>query len=427
MSAAIPTVPTPGPGALIALRGRVVTPQDDVLDGVVVVADGVVRWVGPVAAAEHADPEVAAAVAAAAVPADGTVLLPGLVDLHNHGGGGVGFPDATTADEALVAVREHRRHGTTTMLASLVTADRETLLTRAAMLAGLAEAGEIAGIHAEGPFLSHERRGAQSPDDLLPGDPRLVRDLVEASRGHLRTMTVAPEVDGVVGPEGAAEALVAAGVVPSLGHTDATTEQAEVLIAQASAALAAAAEAGEAPAREMTATHLFNGMRPLHHRAPGPIAACLAAAARGELVVELIADGVHLAPATVRTVVETVGADRVALVTDAMAAAGMADGSYELGPMAVTVRDGVARLSDPADPAGGAIAGGTAHLVDVVRRTVAAGVPLVDAVRSASWVPARVLGLTDVGGLVVGRRADIVETDGDLRVRRVLRAGAPVG
>ncbi|MFC8598472.1 N-acetylglucosamine-6-phosphate deacetylase [Isoptericola sp. NPDC057191] len=426
MSDAPHDVPVPAPGTPVALRGRVVTPRDVVDDGAVVVVDGVVRWVGPVAAAEHADPAVAAAVLDAPVPDPGTLLLPGLVDLHDHGGGGVGFPDATSVEEAMVAVLEHRRHGTTTMLASLVTADRETLLTRAAMLADLAEAGEIAGIHAEGPFLSHERRGAQSPDDLVPGDVALVRDLVEASRGHLRTMTVAPEVPGVAGPEGAAEALVEAGVVPSLGHTDATTEQAEALVAQVAAGLRAHAAEGDAPAREMTATHLFNGMRPLHHRAPGPIAACLAAAARGDLVVELVADGVHLAPATVRSVVETVGADRVALVTDAMAAAGMADGSYELGPMAVTVRDGVARLADPELPEGGSIAGGTAHLVDVVRSTVAAGVPLVDAVRSASWVPARVLGLPDVGGLVVGRRADVLETDGDLHVRRVLRAGLPV-
>ncbi|MFE6971852.1 N-acetylglucosamine-6-phosphate deacetylase [Isoptericola sp. NPDC057653] len=426
MSDATSPAPVPVPGELVVLRGRVVTPHDVVDDGAVVVADGVVRWVGPAAAAEHADPAVAAAVAAAPAPDPETVLLPGLVDLHDHGGGGVGFPDAASAQEAMVAVLEHRRHGTTTMLASLVTAGRDALLAQAAMLAGLAEAGEIAGIHAEGPFLSHERRGAQSPDDLVPGDTGLVRDLVEAARGHLRTMTVAPEVDGVTGPGGVAEALVEAGVVPSLGHTDATTEQAEALVAQVAAGLAALAAADEAPEREMTATHLFNGMRPLHHRAPGPIAACLAAAARGDLVVELVADGVHLAPATVRSVVETVGADQVVLVTDAMAAAGMADGSYELGPMAVTVKDGVARLADPDSPEGGSIAGGTAHLVDVVRSTVAAGVPLVDAVRSASWVPARVLGLTDVGGLVVGRRADVVETDGDLRVRRVLRGGAPV-
>jgi N-acetylglucosamine-6-phosphate deacetylase len=410
----------------VALRGRVVTPHAVEEDGVVVLAEGRIVWVGPVEAATGASrPEVAAAVGRAPEPEDGTTLLPGLVDLHNHGGGGASFPDARDADEAMVAVREHRRHGTTSLLASLVTADRDTLLARAAMLAGLAEAGEIVGIHSEGPFLSHARRGAQSPDHLVAGDATLVRDLADAARGHLRTMTVAPEVDGVTGPDGAVAALVAAGVVPSLGHTEATTEQAEALLVQSADALRAAAADGE-PERRTTVTHLFNGMSPLHHRAPGPVAACLAAAARGEAVVELIADDVHLAPATVRTVMETVGGQNVALVTDAMAAAGMADGTYELGPMGVRVRDGVARLTDPEDPDGGSIAGGTAHLLDVVRRAVAAGVPLVDAVCSASWVPARALGLEDVGALASGRRADIVVTDADLHVRRVLRGGVDV-
>lgn len=410
----------------VALRGRVVTPQAVEEDGVVVVAEGRIVWVGPAEAATAASrPEVAEAARRAPVPEPGTTVLPGLVDVHNHGGGGAGFPDARHADEAMVAVREHRRHGTTSLLASLVTADRDTLLARAELLAGLADVGEIVGIHAEGPFLSHARRGAQSPDDLVAGDIGLVRDLAAAARGHLRTMTVAPEVDGVTGPGGAAEALVEAGVVPSLGHTEATTDQAELLLAQVAAQLRGVAEDG-GPDRRATVTHLFNGMSPLHHRAPGPVAACLAAAARGDAVVELIADDVHLDPATVRTVMQAVGAENVALVTDAMAAAGMVDGSYDLGPMAVTVRDGVARLTDPEDAQGGSIAGGTAHLLDVVRMAVAAGVPLVDAVRSASWVPARALGLEDVGALAAGRRADVVVTDGDLRVRRVLRAGTDV-
>ncbi len=403
----------------VVLRGRVVTPDAVLDDGTVVVRGDRIAWVGPT---EQAG---AAGVAAPPRPVAGTTLLPGLVDLHNHGGGGAGFPDATSRDQAMVGVAEHRRHGTTTMLASLVTADRATLLERVELLAGLAEDGEIAGIHVEGPFLSHARRGAHDPEALVPGDAGLVRELAAAARGHLRTMTVAPEVKGVVGPGGAAEALVEAGAIPSLGHTDGSTEHAEDLIAEVVAGLRVAAGRGE-PVREMTATHLFNGMRPLHHREPGPIAACLAAAARGELVVELVADNVHLAPATVRSVMRTLGADSVALVTDAMAAAGMPDGTYELGPMAVRVHDGVARLADPARQEGGAIAGGTAHLIDVVRATVAAGVPFLDAVRSASWVPARVLALTDVGGLVAGRRADVVVTDGDLRVRRVLRAGVVV-
>lgn len=408
--------------APIVLRGRVVLPSAVLDDGVVVVAGDRLAFVGTVADAGPAG----FGDLVASVPVSPAVLLPGLVDVHNHGGGGASFPDASTPEEVMTGVLEHRRHGTTTMLASLVTASREVLLERAALLAGLADAGEIAGIHAEGPFLSHERRGAHNPADLVPGNVELVRDLAAAARGHLRTMTVAPEVPGVAGPDGVASALVAVGAIPSIGHTDGTTAVAEALIDQVAGELRAVAEAG-GPVLGMTATHLFNGMRPLHHRAPGPIPACLAAAAQGDLTVELIGDGVHLDPALVRTMFETLGADHVVLVTDAMAAAGMADGAYDLGPMSVTVRDGVARVTDPGHPEGGAIAGGTAHLVDVVRAAVDAGVPLADAVRAASLVPARVLGLSaEVGALEAGLRADVLVTDADLRPVRVLRAGRDV-
>jgi len=411
----------PRPDQPRALAGRVVTPTEVLEDGVVVVRGDVLEWVG-----ERAD---AAEAGYADVPSgDGVTILPGLVDVHDHGGGGASFPDAASVDEARVASREHLRHGTTSLVASLVTAPRDVLLARVATLATLAEEGEVVGIHLEGPFLSAVRCGAQNPHDMLDGDPELVRAIATAARGHLRTMTVAPEVPGVVGPGGVIETLVDVGALPSIGHTDATTEQTEAAIAAGVAALAAAGR----PGARLTATHLFNGMRPLHHREPGPVAACLAAAARGEMVVELVADGTHLAHGTVRSVVELVGShvgadgtvvgpDAVALVTDAMAAAGMPDGAYELGPMRVTVAGGVARLTE-----GGSIAGGTYHLLDVVRETVAAGVPLVDAVRAASWTPAGVLGLDDRGGLVAGRRADVVVTDADLTVRAVLRAGASV-
>ncbi|MFE6236390.1 N-acetylglucosamine-6-phosphate deacetylase [Cellulosimicrobium sp. NPDC057862] len=413
--------PDQQPGTARVLVGRVVTPTGVVDDGVVAVQDGRVAWVG-------ARADAAAAGYADLPDGDGATLLPGLVDVHDHGGGGSSFPDAETLDAARVAAREHLRHGTTSLVASLVTAPRDVLLERTANLADLADAGEIVGIHLEGPFLSEVRCGAQNPHDMLEGDPELVRAIAAAARGYLRTMTVAPEVPGVVGTGGVIETLVEVGALPSIGHTDASTEQTEAAIAAGVAALAAAGR----PGARLTATHLFNGMRPLHHREPGPIAACLAAAARGELVVELVADGTHLAHGTIRSVVELVGShvgadgtvagpDAVALVTDAMAAAGMADGAYELGPMRVTVAHGVARLTE-----GGAIAGGTYHLLDVVRETVEAGVPLVDAVRAASWTPAGVLGLDDRGGLVAGRRADVVVTDADLRVREVLRAGDPV-
>jgi N-acetylglucosamine-6-phosphate deacetylase len=409
---------SPRPSAsLFAVRGTVVAPTGVVDDGVVVVDGELIAWVGPAADV----PVRWADAVRASEPAAGLVL-PGLVDLHNHGGGGGSFPDATTATEAATAIAEHRRHGTTTLVASLVTAPRDELLARTALLAGLVAAGELGGIHLEGPFLSHARCGAQNPGDMLAGDPGLVRDIAAAARGHLVTMTIAPEVPGVVaqaGDDDVLAALVSAGAVPSIGHTDASAEQVDAAVARGFDLLATD---GAARSGRLTATHLFNGMRPLHHRDPGPIAACLAAAARGELVVELVADGTHLADGTVRSVFDLVGADAIALVTDAMAAAGMPDGEYQLGPKAVTVAGGVARLSGP----DGAIAGGVAHLLDVVRQVVAAGIPLVDAVRAASTTPAAVLGRHDIGALVAGRRADVLVTDDDLRPVAVFRGGAPI-
>lgn len=389
------------------LRGRVVSPAGVLDDGVVVLGDGTIRWVGPVEdapAGVHVPREI-----------DGT-LLPGLVDLHCHGGGGVGFDDAPDVATARRAVHEHRRHGTTTMLASVVTAEAATLLERCALLADLCESGDLAGIHLEGPFLSRARCGAQDPSAMVRGDAGLVRELVAAARGHLTMMTVAPEIAGVLGADGVVAALGAAGVVPAIGHTDASAE----VVGEAVALMTRAMRSTSSPSLRPVASHLFNAMRPIHHRDPGPVAACLAAAARGEAVVELVADGVHLAPATVRAVFDLVGPGAVALVTDAVAAAGMADGRYTLGSVAIRVVGGVARRAE-----GDTIAGGTAHLLDVVRTTVAAGVPLADAVRAASTTPATVLGRSDIGALEAGRRADVVVVDDDLRVTQVLRAGEP--
>lgn len=393
--------PATGPTRTV-LRGRVVLPDDVLDDGVVVVDGERITWVGLAVDADVPLPSPTA-----------RTLLPGLVDLHCHGGGGAGFPDCPTPDEARTAVQEHLRHGTTSLVASLVTADAATLVQRTAVLAELADAGELAGIHLEGPFLSAARCGAQDPALLVPGDVALVEEVARTARGHLVTMTVAPDVPGVLGPDGVVAALARAGAVPSVGHTDGSAEVTREAIDECRAALS---RDGARSARP-TVTHLFNGMRPLHHRDPGPVAACLAAAARGDAVVELVADGVHVAPETARAVLD-IAPTSVALVTDAMAAAGMADGAYRLGSMDVDVVDGVARLAG-----GGAIAGGTAHLVDVVRSTVAAGVPLERAVRAASLTPADVLGRADVGALEAGRRADVLVTDAHLRPVRVMRAG----
>ncbi|WP_156742098.1 N-acetylglucosamine-6-phosphate deacetylase [Occultella aeris] len=410
MPPSIPPAPVPDP---IVLRGRVVTPEAVIDDGVVVVDGGRIAWVGPVADAGAVGP-AAAAIASTQAPSDRTIL-PGLVDLHNHGGAGVGFPDAPDAEAARPAVAEHLAHGTTRMVASLVTAAPDTLRARVGALADLADAGEIVGIHLEGPFLNEVRRGAHDPALLLDGDPALTADLLVIGRGHVVSMTIAPDSPGVVGPGGVAQTLIAAGAVPSFGHTDAAAPAMRAALVEAVEAMA-----GSVRSRP-TITHLFNGMRPIHHRDPGPVPPALAFARQGAVVVELIGDGTHLSPDLVREVFDLVGPEHIALVTDAMAATGMPDGQYLLGELAVQVTSGVARLVE-----GGSIAGGTAHLIDVVRTTVDGGVGLREAVLAASATPAAVLGLADVGALRAGYRADVVVTDADLRVQQVYRDGVAV-
>ena len=408
-------VPVPtdlsAPTADLALRGTAVLEQGLVPDALVLCAGERILWAGPAA---HAP--------AGLLPEDDRVLehdgliLPGLVDLHCHGGGGASFPDSEGAEEMLAAVLEHRRHGTTSLVASLVTADAATLREKVAQLTGLHRDGEIAAIHLEGPFLSEARRGAQNPDHLTDGDPALVRELAEIAGGALATMTVAPEAAGA---DEVIDALAGSGAVPSLGHTDGGSAEMTRAVDRSIAALRR--RRGRSPLP--TATHLFNGMRPIHHRDPGPALAALDAASRGEMVVEVIADGVHLDARTVAHVFALAAEDHVVLVTDAMAAAGMADGRYRLGALDVTVAEGVATLTE-----GGAIAGGTAHLVEVLRHAVLeAGVELVAAVRAASTVPARVLGLEDeIGSLAAGRRADVLMVDRALRPVTVLRGGREV-
>ena len=403
--------PSPGSPALtaeLALHGTAVLEQGLVPDALLLIGGGDILWAGPAAhAPQHR--------AARTLAHDG-LLLPGLVDLHCHGGGGASFPDASDAAEMLTAVRQHRRHGTTSLVASLVTADAATLRERVRDLSQLAADGEIAAIHLEGPFLSVERRGAQNPEHIVDGDAELVRELAAIAGGALATMTVAPEVEGA---DGVIEALADVGAVPSLGHTDGSSSQMTHAISTARTALRR--QRGRSPLP--TATHLFNGMRPIHHRDPGPALAALDAAARGELVVEVIADGVHLDARTVAHVFSIAAEDTVVLVTDAMAAAGMPEGQYRLGALDVTVEAGIATLTGA-----GAIAGGTAHLLDVLRFAVLeAGVDLVQAVRAASSVPAAVLGLQDrIGSLAAGRRADVVLADAQLNPVSVLRAGLAV-
>ncbi|MFC7754416.1 N-acetylglucosamine-6-phosphate deacetylase [Tsukamurella soli] len=389
------------------LRGTVVTRDGLIADGVVSVSGEFIDWVGPTAAFPGGGADGAGANPAVPPPSD-SVLVPGMVDVHCHGGGGYGFPDSP-ADGARYAARHHLRRGTTTLLASLVSASPERLLERIAMLSPLVDDGTVAGLHLEGPFLATECCGAQDPRFIIDGDPELLARLLAAGGGRIRSMTVAPET-----PHFAelAMALTAAGAVVSVGHTAGDFDTVTAGIAGAGG--------------PVSITHLFNGMKPMHHRDPGAVAASLAAASRGAAVAELIGDGVHLAAGTVALVLAAAGADHTAFVSDAMQAAGMPDGQYRLGPLDVTVGGGVARLTTE-DGSPGAIAGGTSSVLDVFARAVRlSGASLVEAARAGATTPARLLGLTDRGALAAGLRADVLELDPDLTLRQVIRGGTPV-
>lgn len=324
-------------------------------------------------------------------------IVPGFVDMHVHGGGGASF-SAGTAEQALTVIGTHRRHGTTTMVASTVTGELGDLAQQAGTLSELVEQGDLAGVHFEGPFISPERCGAHDPALLRDPDPTEVRKLVDAARGSARMMTLAPERPG--GLE-SVRMLADSGVIAAVGHTDSTYE--------------AAKEAVEAGAT--VATHLFNAMPGLSHRTPGPVAALLE---DERVTVELINDGTHLHPAVLELAFGSAGAGRVAFITDAMGAAGMGDGRYPLGPLEVEVRDGVARLAE-----GGSIAGSTLTLDHAFRRAVTVdGLPVEDAVRALSANPARLLGVDDrTGSLEVGKYADLVVLDADFGLAGVMRQG----
>ncbi|MFD0741543.1 N-acetylglucosamine-6-phosphate deacetylase [Phytohabitans flavus] len=360
------------------VEGRVVTPSG-VVDGYVEVTGQTIVTVGT------------------GTPATGSWVVPGFVDIHTHGGGGHTF---TTGDAA--AAREaaafHLRHGTTTLLASLVSAPPELMRQATAAFAPLVAEGVLAGIHYEGPYLSQARCGAQNPQYLR--DPSLaeLEALVELGGGAVRMVTIAPERPGALE---AIKLLVSRGVVAAIGHTDATYDQ-------TLAGVAAGATVG---------THVFNGMRPVHHREPGPILALLGAES---VVCELVPDGIHLHDGTLAFAAKVAGPDRTALITDAMAAAGMPDGEYELGGQAVVVADRAARLARD-----GAIAGSTLTMDVGLRRAVDVGMSMEDAVRMLTTTPARAIGMAgEVGALAPGLRADLVVLGEALRVERVMRAGS---
>lgn len=417
MTLAVPDAVTLAPPDGVVTAARVVTGSAVLEPGWISVSRGTVTGIGEGRPA--AEP-----VAGSSLDLGDATLVPGFVDIHVHGGGGAGYTEGSE-ELALRARDAHLARGTTTSMASLVTDGPERLLAGVRMLRGLVASGAIRGIHLEGPWLSPARAGAHDRALLRAPDPGELDALLAA--GELPTLqnaismvTIAPELPGAIA---AIEHLVAAGVSVAVGHTDADY-----------ARVRRAIDAGAT-----VATHLFNAMRPLHHREPGPILALLE---DDRVSVELIADGTHLHPDLAAWAARLAGADRAMLVTDAMGAAACGDGEYRLGALDVEVSDGVARVAGTETIAGSTATmdalfrGWVEHAVGVgVHRGVrhgdrgrgrgggaAVGAALRAAVRMASVNPARAMGWGDVGDLAVGKRMDAVVLDADLRVTGVIRA-----
>jgi N-acetylglucosamine-6-phosphate deacetylase len=375
--------------AVLIHSGDVLTPFEAIADGAVVVRDGRIERVGPRS-------ELEVGLLDERIDAAGGYICPGFIDLQVNGGGGVMLTEEPSTDAVERMAQGLVRGGTTSFLATIVTAPEERMLRA---LEAVRDAqrepppgARVLGAHLEGPFINPVRRGAHDERYIREPDVELFRRFLNAAGGSLRMITIAPELPG------AFELITAAreaGVIVSIGHTDASYEE-----------TLRAIEAGAA-----FGTHIFNAMRPLTQRDPGVIGALLTS----DIMVGLIADGVHVHPANLDLVNRAKGAWHVALVTDALGAEPGAT-SFRLYGREIAVRDGACYLPD------GTLAGSALTMARAVRNMCAlAGVPLLDAVRTATATPASVLGRThEVGVLRPGASADVVILDRDLSVRTVL-------
>ncbi|WP_230672942.1 N-acetylglucosamine-6-phosphate deacetylase [Rathayibacter sp. Leaf248] len=378
--------------ALVVHRARLVDARGVVEDGWVAVADGAITATGT-------GDSWRAVAAAEVVDAGGATLVPGFVDLHVHGGGGAAVDDGADGIARMLAA--HRAHGTTRSVLSLVAAPLEELERSLAVIADLAAADPLVlGSHLEGPFLAPGRRGAHALEALALPTPEVVDRLLEAARGTLVQVTVAPELPGALD---AISRFAAAGVVVALGHTEADADLARTAV--------------DRGVRLMT--HAFNAMPGIHHRAPGPVPTALA---DPRVVLELILDGEHVHPDVARLAFAA-APDRIALVTDAMAAAGSADGVYRLGGLDVSVQAGRAVLNGADTLAGSTLTQDRA--LRLALDTVGLSEPT--AVGALTATPARVLGRTDLGLLQSGHRADLVLLDASHRVAWVRAEGRLLG
>ncbi|NEW07787.1 N-acetylglucosamine-6-phosphate deacetylase [Paenibacillus sp. SYP-B3998] len=385
---------------IIIHHTAVVTEQGVIENGVIRITDGVISYIGD---AETWRPETASG-EAQHIDAKGGWLLPGFIDVHVHGGYGADFMDATP--EAMDTItRFHAQNGTTSMLATTMTATRENIdrvlgEVHRYMSKPMPYA-ELLGVHMEGPFISPKWAGAQDPNLMLLPQLDWLKDWYERYPQLVRQLTLAPEREG--GLEMIAW-LRDHNIVAACGHTDATY-----------------ADIQEAVGAGLShAVHTYNAMKPLHHREPGTVGAVLTDA---RISGEVIADGHHVHPAAIRLLAMVKQPHGLLLITDAMSAAGLGDGHYELGGQGVTVKAGVAKLTE-----GGALAGSTLTMIDALRFMVReVGVSVAEASRYASGNPARLLGVEAThGSIAQGKRADLLLVSPKLELERVWVQGREI-
>ncbi len=378
---------------------RALTPLEEISD-CVVLAEGT-----QIVAVGHRE-TVHVPPGAREVHASGMTIVPGFVDVHIHGAGGHDVMEADPAALVVVACTA-ARFGTTSLVATTVTA---ALDRTCRSLEGIAQfiqaqaqpeqhspAAQILGIHFEGPFISHARRGVHPEEWIAAPSVESLRQMLAAAAGFGKILTLAPELPGALALVDAARAQ---GLVVAMGHTDATFDESQAAIQRG--------------ARH--AVHVFNAMRPFSHRETGVLGAVLTSP---DVTTELIADGVHVDAAAMRLLFAAKGASHVVLVSDATSAAGMPDGTYHLGTFEVTVAGGVCRNAQ------GRLAGSTLTLDRALRNVVALGVPLADAVRMLTLNPAALLGLQLTKGVLApGADADLLLLNSDLHIAGVMTRGA---
>jgi N-acetylglucosamine-6-phosphate deacetylase len=394
---------------LVLCAHRLFTPREEVLNPLLFVEDGLISAVS--SRAEREIPQNATVLDLTRDFPD-AILAPGYVDIHMHGGAGLDVMQASVAE--LPRLNKFlTTHGVTGYFPTTVAAPLDQTCSALERIANAIEAAQDPhaahsngvqalplGIHLEGPFLSHKRRGVHPPENLVEPTVKIFERLWQAARGHVRMMTIAPELPGAL--EVISEAAHR-NVCVSIGHSDAT--------------MAAAQAAVKAGARH--ATHTFNAMRPLDHREPGILGEALTSE---QLSADIIADGIHVAPEVVKLFLRAKGRGRAVLITDATAAAGMPDGTYQLGPIQVEVKNGRCTVAGEGD---GKLAGSVLTMDRAVRNvTQFSHWSMQDAVRAATLNPATAAGLANHGHVAPGAEANLVVLNSDGEVRRTIVRGA---